>query len=141
MEVIHYPFKTTSQTKINESFRKHIISKYGGVELFQAFEKAFKLINELREQLNFSSVNTSNIQQCENMESTIYKYLKYAMQLQKKFKFESWQPDRVNINFDWSDSFRQKEVITKTSNLRVEMCAILYNLVVLLYYTGNEYMR
>lgn len=141
MEVIHYPFKTTSLTKINESFRKHIISKYGCVEVFQAFEKAFKLINELREQLNFSSINTANIQQCESIESTIYKYLKYAQQLQKKFKFESWQPDRVNITFDWSDSFRPKEVITKTSNLKVEMCAMLYNLVVLLYYIGNEYFR
>ncbi|KAL4457074.1 hypothetical protein ABPG74_014712 [Tetrahymena malaccensis] len=140
MDFIRFPFKTTNQTKIKESFRKHIISKYGGEEAFQAVEKAFETINELRDKLNFDQVSINNIVECENLERTIYKYLKYAQQLQKKFKFESWQQDRVNIEFQWTDSYRQKEIITKTSNLRVEMCSILYNLAVLLYYIGIAYM-
>lgn len=54
-----------------------------------------------------------------------------------RFKFDSWQKDHVEINLVWTDSFRP-EVMVFTSSLRVELCALVYNLSILNYSIGTE---
>jgi hypothetical protein len=138
---VFFPLKISGPIDYEGTFSNHIKRYFGGESAYYPVKATFEKIQKLRNELDFSKYNkliSTDYRVCDELEGKLIEYLSYALLLDKRFKFESFHPNYVELPVAWCDSFVDKSII-KINNFKLEIACSLYNLAVNEFHSGWSY--
>ena len=138
---VFFPLKLSAPIDYLGTFSSHIKIYYGGEAYLLHVKSTFEKIQKLRNELDFTKYNkliSTDYRVCDELEGKLIEYLSFALLLDRRFKFETFHPNYVELPISWCDSFIDKNII-KINNYKLEIACSLYNLAVNEFHSGWSY--